>query len=284
MTKEQSNTKWNGKLEKVLKVIEKQCENYKNTHQNISIDCEKKYSLLMLSSIILAPLSGIVSTIGATADRDINTMFYYTTVSTVLSFATGIIVSVIKFSKFDKSSNAHTLAASRYISLGNNIKRQLLLDYSDRVPAKEYLDWVIKNFDDLYTSSPIVSDDILNKYSKFRDLYNSETDSEKSSKSISDTSDSNSVYKSSSGDESYDLESAKILTIVNIKDDNSYNKCFNCKQDVNDCNDPINKINLSKIKENKNTKTHIFTSHQDLQKYDDNTMKLELNYDIDKIF
>jgi hypothetical protein len=279
MVKDQSNTKWNNKLEKVLKVIEKQCENYKNTHQNIALDCEQKYSSLMLSSIILAPLSGIVSTIGAAADRDINTVFYYTTVSTILSFAAGIIVSVIKFSKFDKSSNAHTLAASRYISLGNNIKRQLLLDHSDRVPAKEYLDWVIKNFDDLYTSSPIVSDDILNKYSKFKDLYNSETDSEKYTSDIS--SDSNSIYKSSSGDESYDLESTKILTIVNINDDNKYNKTFNCKDEDDNCEDPINKINLDKIKENKNTKKYVFTSHQDLQKYDDNIMKIQLNYNIE---
>lgn len=280
MIKEQSNTKWNSKLEKVLKVIEKQCENYKNTHQNISLECEKKYSRLMLSSIILAPLSGIVSTVGAAAaDRNIITMFYYTTVSTILSFATGIIISVIKFSKFDKSNNAHTLAASRYISLANNIKRQLLLDYRDRVPAKEYLEWVIKNFDDLYTSSPIVSDDILNKYSKFRDLYDDETDSEKYSKSTNETrSDTN--FDNSSSDESYDLESAKILTIVNMKDDHVYNKCINsnCKE----CEDPINRIDLSKIKENKNIKPYMFTTHQDLHKFDDNIMNLQLNYNMEE--
>jgi hypothetical protein len=267
MTKENSKTKWNSKLEKVLNVIGKQCENYKNTHQNISLYYEKKYSGLMLSSIILAPLSAIISAIGVASEHNNNnnTMFYYTTTSTIISFATGIIVSVIKFSKFDKVSNAHMMAASRYISLGNNIKRQLLLDYRDRVPAKEYLEWVIKNFDDLYTSSPVVSDDILNKYSKFRDLYESETDSERYSKSSDDTqSDS----KSSSSDESSDIESVKLLRIVNIKEvtENSYDE------------DPINKIDLTKIKENKNTKPYVFTNHQDLQRYDDNNMKLQLNF------
>ena len=264
MPEGRSKTKWNSKLEKVLNVIGKQCENYKNTHQNISLDYEKKYSGLMLSSIILAPLSGIVSAIGVSSDRD--TLFYYTTTSTIISFATGIIVSVIKFSKFDKISNAHMMAASRYISLGNNIKRQLLLDYRDRVPAKDYLEWVIKNFDDLYTSSPIVSDDILNKYSKFRDLYESETDSEKYSNSSNDThSDSKS---SSSGDESSDIESGKLIRIVNLKEvaENSYDE------------DPINRIDLTKIKENKNTKPYVFTNHQDLQRYDDNNMKLQLNF------
>jgi len=280
MSIEQYNTKWNYKLERVLKVIEKQCENYKNTHRNISIDCDKKYSRLMLISIVLAPLSGVVSTIGATIDKDINTMFYYTTVSTILSFTTGIIISMIKFSKFDKSNNAHSLAASRYISLGNNIKRQLLLDYRDRVPAKEYLEWVIKNFDDLYTSSPMVSDDILNKYSKFRDLYDSETSSEKSSKNIDDSEENydNKQY-SSSGEESYDLESSKILTIVNVQDDNIHNKCFN--SNCEHCTDPINKINLSKIKENKNINSYEFTSHQDLQKFDDDNMNLQLNYNLE---
>ena len=256
--KDHINTKWNNKLEKVLKVIAKQCENYKNTHQNIALDCEKKYSNLMLTSIIIAPLSGIVSTIGAAVDKD-TTMFYYTTVSTVISFATSILVSVIKFSKFDKSNNAHTLAASRYISLGNNIKRQLLLDYRDREPAKEYLEWVIKNFDDLYTSSPMVSNDILNKYDNFIDLYDSETDSEKSKNSDSD-----------------DSERTKILTIVNIEDDN---KCFRDNHEVKE-EDIVKKINLSKIKENKNTKTYIFTTHQDLQKYDDVNMKRQINYNL----
>jgi hypothetical protein len=264
MSQDKYKTKWNTKLEKVLKIIEKQCENYKKSHQNIALDCENKYSKLMLSSIILAPLSGIISTIGAASDRDINTIFYYTTVSTVISFATGILVSVIKFSKFDKSSNAHTLAASRYISLGNNIKRQLLLDNRDRVPAKEYLDWVIKNFDDLYTSSPIVSDDILNKYSKFVDLYESETES--------DTQYSDDSIVS---DESYDIEATKILKIVNIDD---AHKCS--KHDCDDLDDPINKVDLDKIRENKNTNPCIFTSYQDLQRYDDSSMKVELNYNI----
>ena len=213
MTIGNSKTKWNSKLEKVLNVIGKQCENYKNTHQNISLDCEKKYSSLMLTSIILAPLSAIISAIGVSSGNNNSTMFYYTTTSTIINFATGIIVSVIKFSKFDKVSNAHMMAASRYISLGNNIKRQLLLDYRDRVPAKDYLEWVIKNFDDLYTSSPVVSDDILNKYSKFRDLYESETDSEKHSKSSDDTQiDSKSSYSSS--DDSSDIESGKILWLM----------------------------------------------------------------------
>ena len=83
----------------------------------------------------------------------------------------------------------------------------------------------------------------------------------------------------------YDPLSCKITFNENgincIKDDNSYNKCFNCKQDDNECEDPINKVNLSKIKENKNTKTHVFTSHQDLRKYDDNIMKIQLNYNIE---
>ena len=96
-------------------------------------------------------------------------------------------------------------------------------------------------------------------------MYDSETDSEKCSKSSDDTqSDS----KSGSGDESSDIESGKLLRIVNLKEvtENSYE------------DDPINRIDLTKIKENKNTKPYVFTNHQDLQKYDDNNMKLQLNF------
>ena len=56
----------------------------------------------------------------------------------------------------------------------NNIKRQLYLDVINRKSAHEYLDWVIKNFDDLYTSSPLLSNDILNQYETFNDLLEGE--------------------------------------------------------------------------------------------------------------
>lgn len=222
------DTHWNSKIENVLKIIGKQCQEYKKMHNEIAIRSERNHSALMITSIVITPLSGIVTTLGSVLCDEIKEYFYYTNISTILSFAAGILISITKFSKLDKTSNAHSVAAARYKSLENNIKRQLVLDEKDRIIATQYLDWVIKNFDDLYTSSPMLSNDILSKYTKFKDLFDDET-------------------------ENHDIES--------------------CQTEY----DPIQRINLNNIKHGKNEKSYRFTTHQDLNKFDDDTMAFEIS-------
>ena len=63
-----------------------------------------------------------------------------------------------KFNNYSEKSQSHLVASARYISLENNIKRQLLLDKNDRLPANEYLEWVMKNYDNLYMASPLIDE------------------------------------------------------------------------------------------------------------------------------
>lgn len=227
-----NNTEWNKKIENVLRILKNQCVEYKKMHFEIHTTSERIYSSLMISSIVLTPLSGIITSVGMMLCDDILDLQYYTCASTILSFVAGIIISITKFSKYDKTSQAHLTAASRYTSLENNIERQLFLDAKNRISAQKYLDWIIKNFDDLYTSSPVVKNDKLNKYSKFIDLYNDEI-----------------------------TDSHEVKTTTDEK------------------HDPIKRVSLSKIKNDKNNKSSIFTTHQDLLKYDDELMKLSYQSD-----
>lgn len=233
-----TNTQWTSKIEKVLKVIQKQCYIYKISHNNIANKSDKIYSALMITSIVITPLSGIVTTIGTILCDNLNEILYYTMTSTILSFLAGILISITKFSKFDKVSQAHLTAMSRYTSLEDNIKRQLFLDPQERIQAQEYLDWIIKNFDELYTSSPLLLDDNLTKYTNFIDLY----------ESVHDT--------------------------INIDTPSRLKTNKNTCQDK--YQDPIDKINLSNIKMGKNTKEYLFTSHQDLKKYDGEFVNKEI--------
>jgi hypothetical protein len=242
------NTEWNEEIEKVLRIIQRQCNNYKLTHNDIATKSEKTHSIIMITSIVVAPLSGIVSSMGTVLYKDFNALFYFNVGSTILSFLAGILVSVTKFSKFDKMSQAHSIAVARYTSLEENIKRQLILKSKDRINAQEYLDWVIKNFDDLYTSSPMLTNDELNKYKNFEDIYSN----------------------------TYDIE---ILfskdSTIQVKEQNSHNS-YKCKnKDCDKCN-TFKRINLDAIKKDKNQKTYIFSSHQDLKKYDDENMILQI--------
>ena len=233
------NIKWNRKIEKVLLIIQNQCCYYKNAHNDIAIKTERIYSGLSISSILITPLSGIITSLGTMLCDDLNDILYFTMTSTAISFLASILISITKFGNFNKISQSHLTAMTRYTS------RQLFLDISDRINAQDYLDWVIKNFDDLYTSSPPILNDDLNKYKKFSDIYD------------------NTV-----GDITVPIP---IETNVLIK--HNYK---NCK--TKDCEicDPVKRINLKNIKKDKNNKPYIFTMHQDYNKYDDENMALDI--------
>ena len=135
-----SKNTWNNNIEKVLKNIENKCAIHSAKHDKISTDSEKIYSGLMISSIVISPLSGIVNSVGSMVTENIEVLFYFTMSATVLSFLTGILISITKFNKYDQMSHSHLVASSRYTSLENNIKRQLLLDREDRQNANDYLE------------------------------------------------------------------------------------------------------------------------------------------------
>ena len=157
---------WNSKIEKAIKLIEKQCRLYRKMHTEVSIETSEKYSNYMLSAIILTPISGVVSTIGTILCKDLEQIYVYNISSTLLSFLSGILVTIINFNKYDELSYAHKTASSRYISLEENIKRQLILYREDRINANEYLTWLSKSFDELFISAPDFDSKILKKYEK----------------------------------------------------------------------------------------------------------------------
>lgn len=157
---------WNSKIEKTVKLIEKQCRIYKKIHNDISIINNDKYSSFMIIAIVITPISGIVTAIGTILSNNLEQLCIYSITSTILSFLSSIFISIIKFNKYDEISYAHKTSYSRYISLEENIKRQLLLYREDRINAHEYLNWLTKSFDELFDSSPNFDNSILKKYSK----------------------------------------------------------------------------------------------------------------------
>jgi hypothetical protein len=147
-------SKWNKKIEKVVIDIGNKSFKYKSLHLKVAQDSYNKYSLYMSTVIILSPLAGTIGALGAFINIE---SYIFSITSSLISFICGILVSMIKFGKYDQMSNAHKTATARYISLGNNVKRQLSLYKDDRIPANEYLDWLTHSFDELYISSPLLT-------------------------------------------------------------------------------------------------------------------------------
>ncbi len=146
-------SKWNDKIENVIVELYNKSLIYKTQHIKQAEKYYDRYSYFMTSVLIISPLAGSISLIKLILQS--NNIFFDISVA-ILSFLTGIIISFIKYSKYDDVGNSHKTASARYMSLINNIKRQLLLYRKDRISADEYLQWLTNSFDNLFISSPLL--------------------------------------------------------------------------------------------------------------------------------
>ena len=153
---------WSDTIEKALLNIAESCKGYKWMNIFSAKRESFRYDILMYSLIILGPLSGILSSSSSsTSSSKDNILQIFVT---VFSFSTGMFSAVIKYSKFDEKSLIYKTIASKYGSLESNIRRQLSLEKTDRVNAGEYLEWISNNYDSLFSSSPLISDDVYEKW------------------------------------------------------------------------------------------------------------------------
>lgn len=153
---------WDEEIEKSVKEIGEKAKGYKIMHIQEAHRISTRYKWLMYSGIILGPLAGLLSGIGATLNPD--APFEFPIASACAGFISGIIVAVTKFGKFEEKSSHHKLAASKYTSLESNVRRQLILCRTDRVNAVKYLEWIGNSFDDLFLASPLIARNIYSEY------------------------------------------------------------------------------------------------------------------------
>lgn len=109
----------------------------------------------MYLSIILGPASGLISGIEAIIEPE--TQYIYLPItSCFIGFIAGIIIAITKFGSFEERISEHKRSASKYISIKNNINRQLALTASERIAPKEYLEWLGNSVDELFSVSPLL--------------------------------------------------------------------------------------------------------------------------------
>lgn len=165
--KENTPTKisWNPMIEKNVLEIGEKSKGYKIMHTKNARKISKKHDFLMYAGIILGPLSGLLSGVGAILappDEDVT----FAVASACAGFISGIVVAITKYGKFEKKSYDHKLAASKYTSLESNVRRQLALCRTDRINAVQYLEWIGESFDELFMASPLVTAKIYDEYVK----------------------------------------------------------------------------------------------------------------------
>jgi hypothetical protein len=160
-------TKWSEDLENILKQIGESCIGYKWMNIFAARQNEKKYNIIMYLSIFIGPLAGVLSAI-VTGDKTQAVQI----VVTLLSFTNGFLSAIIKFSAYGEKCLSYKNIASKYASLETNIRRQLSLSREDRVNAGEYLEWISSSFDELFTNTPLISDQIYKDWVVFAKKHN----------------------------------------------------------------------------------------------------------------
>ena len=156
---------WNSCLEEAAKDIGESSKSYKLMHIEEAQQATTIYNGLMIAGIVTGPLAGIVTSVGTAIAIEGNTMVACNIVSIILGFISGIIVSVIKFGRYEEMSNANKQAAARYTSIESNVRRQLSLFRTDRVAASPYMEWLEAKYDELFMSAPLLPTSAYDKFS-----------------------------------------------------------------------------------------------------------------------
>lgn len=155
-----SKQQWNDSIENVVKSIGEKCKLYKQMHIHYAQQSTLKFKRISILSIIVGPISGILTTIEAATNDHISILL----ISSVLSFISGAISAIIKFAKYEEVITAHKSAAAKYTSLETNVRRQLALYRNDRINVELYLNWLNESFDSLYMSCPLIPKQIYDLY------------------------------------------------------------------------------------------------------------------------
>ncbi len=265
-----NNISWNSKIEKNVKQIGEKSKGYKIMHIQSSRIISTRYRWLMYSGILLGPLAGMLTGVGAILYPQEGPVLFPIAV-TCISFISGIVVAISKFGKFEEKSSHHKIAASKYTSLESNVRRQLILCRTNRINAGTYLDYVGSSFDELFMTSPLVVRCTYTKYSKVAQKYGLVVPDE-----YGLTIDIDKVYQKSKINEMKDVS---IISIHKNTPDNKQNDDYEIRLSIVDRESVSNEINIEN--DSLKGKTTIkragtFNHFSELNKYSDGQMVYEM--------
>lgn len=162
------NHLWNDRTENVIKELAEFAIAYKFMHITTAQNLRRTSNILSYIGIILGPLAGTLASINI----ELQDPLVFPIIIAIVAFISGIIASVIKYTKFEESITAHKSSAAKYSSLISNARRQLSLYRSKREHADKYLKWFSSCYDDIFSSSPILSSYIRSKYRHYAKKHN----------------------------------------------------------------------------------------------------------------
>jgi hypothetical protein len=140
---------WTSEMDEVLDKITESSSVYKKLHLKMANQKTKVYNRLTIAGIVIGPLVGILTGIDSSLPG-------LKITAITMSMFSGIIMSVIKFGRYEDFIQLNKQAAGGYATIENNIELQMVLPYESRISAKLYLEIIQDKFDDLFSRSPLL--------------------------------------------------------------------------------------------------------------------------------
>lgn len=157
-----NSSEWNRKLEKSIQSLGELALAYKWMHCEAATDFSLIYNRIMYGSIILGPMAGVLNTV----NTYIGDVMFIPILVTIISFISGILIGIMKFSDYEEKITQYKSTAAKYTSLANNARIQLNLERKDREDAKQYMIWYATSYGNLFEASPIIPSNIMDRYKK----------------------------------------------------------------------------------------------------------------------
>lgn len=159
--------KWTSEMEDYLEKIGNISLKYKKVHSRKAKYYISKYNTAMYTSIMLGPFVGMLSAI----NMNLGDVAVIPILILCISFFNGILISIIKFRKWDEGALIHKTSAAKYAVLASSAQRQLTLSEKNREDPDAYMKWITTIFNNTFLTSPIIDSDLesdLETYSNIR--------------------------------------------------------------------------------------------------------------------
>lgn len=152
---------WNTAIENEFKRYVEKASGCKLMHLTSARRSKRRYERLMYMGIILGPLAGFAAAVGVILHPEEDPVF--SLIAAGFGFISGIIVAITKYAKLEERTTAHRTSANQYIGLESNLRQQLALERSMRMPAHKYMQWIGSTYNKLFETSPFIPVRIYNE-------------------------------------------------------------------------------------------------------------------------
>lgn len=157
---------WTTPLENELKIWSNNSKVYKWLHAESHVYFKRRYHYFIIPVIILSTLTG-------SANLSINTLLTSETDKTyasvaigILNLFTGILSTLMNFFKFSERKESHRRSELDYHFLSTSIDAELALPVNERVDAKEFYNFALKEYNRLIQTCPAVRKDAIRRFKK----------------------------------------------------------------------------------------------------------------------